>query len=251
MGKQILVDVRLFAGGVDLSGNGNKIEIDDSMEVKPVTNWRSGGAREVIAGLEEVSIKAGGQWEATDPAAQPHEPDDWFWASRRVVEPWSAAADGSSDLNNGGLMYLTQAVRSQYSMLGSVGDVIPWGGEWAGSWPLARGVCAHPSGVPRTATGNGNGFQAGALLQGQAMYATLHVLSVAGTAAPTITVAVKSSADAAFTAPTTRATFTAATAKGGQAIKIPGPITDTWWKVTWTITGTTPSFLFLSALGIA
>lgn len=251
MGKQVLFDVRLFAGAVDLSGNGNKIEIDDSMEVKPCTNWRSGGARQVLAGLEEVSIKAEGQWEAADPTANPYKPDDWFWASRRVTEPWSAAGNGDSDLASGGLMYLTQATRKKYTLLGDVGDVIPWGGEWDGSWPLARGICAHPSGVPRTATGTGTGYQVGALGASQAMYANLHVLSIAGTAVPTITVAVESAPTNAFAAPTTRATFAAATAKGGQAVKIPGPVTDTWWRVKWTISGTTPSFLFLSSLGIA
>lgn len=251
MGKQVLFDVRLFAGAVDLSGNGNKVEIEDSMEVKTSTNWRSGGARQVIAGLEEVSIKAGGQWEATDPTGPAHRPDDAFWLSRRVIEPFSAAGNSDSDLNSGGLMYLTQAVRSQYSMLGDVGEVIPWGAEWEGSWPMARGVCAHPSGVPRTATGTGTPYLVGAPLEGQAIYATLHVLSVAGTAAPTITVAVESDDAVGFASPATRATFNPATAKGGQAVKIAGPITDSYWRVKWTISGTTPSFLFLAALGIA
>lgn len=250
MGKQVLVDVRLFAGGVDLSGNSNKVEISDSMEVRNTTNFRSGGARQVLAGLEEVSISGEGQWEASDPTSQPYRPDDAFWASRRVEEPVTAAADGQSDLAAGSKMYLTSATRSAYKLLGEVGEVIPWGAEWAGSWPLARGVCAHPSGVPRTASGTGGAFQVGAPLAGQAIYATLHVLSVAGTAAPTLTVSVESAPTNAFAAPVARAAFVAATAKGGQAVMVPGPITDQWWRVKWTVSGTTPSFLFLAAIGI-
>lgn len=251
MGKQVLLDVRLFAGGVDLSGNSNKVEIEDSMEVKNATNFRSGGARQVLAGLEEVAITAEGQWEAGDPTAGAHKPDDQFWASRRVVEPISAAAAGDSDLSGGGAMYLTQAVRSKYNLLGDIGEVIPWSSDWAGSWPAVRGLCAHPSGVPRTATGTGTGYLLGAIPDGKALYATLHVLSIVGTATPTITVAIESDDASGFPSPTTRATFAAATLKGGEAVKVTGPLTDTWWRAKWTISGTAPSFLFLVAFGIA
>jgi hypothetical protein len=251
MGKQVLLDVRLFAGGVDLSGNSNKVEIDDSMEVKNVTNFRSGGARQVAAGLEEVGISAEGQWEASDPTAGAHQQDDQFWAARRVVEPVSSAASGDSDLSAGGAMYLTQAVRSKYSLLGDIGEVIPWSGEWAGSWPLVRGLCAHPTGVPRTATGTGTAYNLGAVPDGKSLYATLHVLSVVGTGTPTITVAIESDDAIGFATPTTRGTFAAATLKGGEAIRVVGPLTDTWWRTKWTVSGTAPSFLFLVAFGIA
>jgi hypothetical protein len=83
------------------------------------------------------------------------------------------------------------------------------------------------------------------------MYAALHVLSVAGTATPTITARVESSVDNTFASPTTRLTFAAATAVSGQTLRTAGTaITDTWWRVAWTISGTTPSFLFAAALGI-
>jgi hypothetical protein len=148
-------------------------------------------------------------------------------------------------------MYLTQATRKGVKWLGDVGEVIPWSAEWEGSWPVARGKCVHPSGVPRTANGSGTGYQVGAPTAVQGMYATLHVLSVTGTATPTLTVTIESSVDNTFAAPTVRGSFAAATGKGGQAIKITGPVTDQWWRAKWTISGTTPSFLFLVALGIA
>jgi hypothetical protein len=54
-----------------------------------------------------------------------------------------------------------------------------------------------------------------------------------------------------FGAPTPRLTFSASTAIGGQILRTDGtPITDTWWRMAWTISGTTPSFLFAAALGI-
>jgi hypothetical protein len=82
------------------------------------------------------------------------------------------------------------------------------------------------------------------------MYGALHVLSVAGTT-PSITARVESSVDNTFASPTTRLTFTAANTVSGEILRTDGTaITDTWWRVAWTITGTTPSFLFASTLGI-
>lgn len=248
MGKLILLDTRVFAGAADLSGQSNKLELASDIEEKDVTNFRSGGAKELLGGLESVAISGEGQWEAGDPGKV----DDQAWASRRVLDAWTMAAEGASDLAAGSVMYLAKALRTQFRILSAVGDVAPWTASAVGTWPLVRGVCAHPSGVARTATGSGTAIQVGAVAAGERLYASLHVLSVAGTVTPTITVTVQSASDEAFTTPTTRLTFDAATAPGGQILRTDGTaITDTWWRVGWTISGTDPSFLFLAALGVA
>lgn len=244
--KLVFLDTRIFCGGVDLSGSSNKIEVGEEWEAQKITNFRSGGADEYKAGLGEVDISAEGQWEAGSGAYV----DDGTWAQRRSIEPWSIAPDGTSDLAAGNLMYLTKALRSKSSMWGEVGRVPGWNATAKGSWPLVRGQSAHPSGVPRTATGNGTSLQLGAVAAGQHMYANLHVLSIAGTSTPSITVKVQSDNATGFPSPTDQGTFAAKTAIGGEAIRIAGPITDDWWRVSWTITGGSPSFLFLVALGI-
>jgi hypothetical protein len=247
MGKLVLLDTRIFVGAADLSGQSNKLELDDSIEEKEVTNFRSGGAKELLGGLESVAISGEGQWEAGDPSRV----DDQAWASRRVLDVWTMGAESGSDTGPGAVMYIAKALRTQIQILGAVGDVAPWTASAVGTWPLVRGVCAHPSGVPRTSTGSGTAIQVGAVAAGRRLYASLHVLSVAGTSDPTITVTVQSDDDEAFAAPTTRLTFTAATAPGGQILRTDGSaITDDWWRIGWTITGDTPSFLFLTALGI-
>jgi len=242
----VLLDARTFVSGADLSGSGNKIELSEESEAKKTTNWRSGGATENIAGLTSVELNAEGQWEAGDLG----EVDDSFWANRRVKEPWSIAPESDSDLAAGGLMYVARILRTKMQMWGSVGEVGSWTANGTGTWPLARGACAHASGVPRTATGSGTAVQLGALAAGQYLYANLHVLSISGTAAPTITVTVQSDDNSGFTTPTTRGSFAAKTAIGGEAIRIAGPFTDTYWRVGWTISGTNPSFLFLASFGI-
>src|SRR5690554_4051951 len=118
MGKLVLLDVRTFVGAADLSGVQNKLELTSTIEDKDITNFRSGGARELLGGLETVEINAEGQWEAGDPGKI----DDQAWADRRVLGPWTMGAEGSSDLAAGGLAYLTKALRTSITLFGSVGD---------------------------------------------------------------------------------------------------------------------------------
>ncbi|WP_329187045.1 hypothetical protein [Actinacidiphila glaucinigra] len=242
--KQVLTDVRLFAGGADLSGASNKAELSAEFEEKDSTNYRSGGYKEVVAGLASSSISGEGFWEAGDPSLV----DDASWAMLGNRTAWTICP---GDAVVGALAYTTHALHSSYQFLGEVGDIAPWTAKVSGSWPVARGQVAHPPGTARTTTGTGTGVQLAAVPAGQRMYAALHVLSVSGTT-PSITVRVESAPTNAFSSPTTRLTFTAANARGGEILRTaPGAITDTWWRVAWTISGTTPSFLFAAAVGPA
>jgi hypothetical protein len=241
----ILTDVRLFAVGADLSGASNKIEISAEVEEKDATHYRSAGWKENLGGLKSSTIMGEGQWDAGDASLV----DDASWAQIGGTGPWTVCP---ADATVGQLAYLTKALRSDYKLLGSVGDVAPWSGKAAGSWPVARGQIAHPPGTARTATGTGTSVQLGALAAGQKLYAALHVLSVAGSSTPTITGRIESDDDTGFASATTRLTFTAATAISGEILRTDGSaITDDWWRIAWTISGSSPSFLFAASFGIA
>lgn len=244
MAKTILTGVRLFTGGVDLTGVSNQVDVSCEAEVKDTTNFASGGWKEGLAGLCSTEIKAGGQWEAGDTSMV----DDATWADLGGVGPWTICPVGAAV---GDLAYLTSAMRANYSLGGAVGDVAPWKSDAQGSWPLVRGSVAHPPGTARTATGNGTAVNLGAVTAGQRIYAAVHVLSVSGTGTPSVTVTIESDDNSNFTSATTRLTATAATARGGQILRSSGSaITDTWWRAAWTVAGTTPSFLFAVAFGI-
>lgn len=246
MAKLVLLDTRIYVSGLDLSGYSNQIEIGEKFDDRVTTNFRSGKARELLGGLAEVEISGEGQFSEGTAA----DPGDSFWANRRVIEPWSVAADSDSDLNVGSLMYLTTALRTKMRIGGGVGEVHEWSGDAMGSQALVRGRVLHASGVARTATGSGTvvDFLAGPVA-GQQAFANLHVVSLAGTS-PTLTVTVQSATTLGFGSPTTRGTFTVANAIGGQSLKIASPGTDRYWRVGYTITGTgSPSFLFLTSLG--
>lgn len=243
MGKQILLDCRLFAVGADLSGTSNKIELSSEIEDKDATNYRSGGWKEVLGGLGSAEIAGEGQWEAGDPSKV----DDSSWSALGGQGPYTVCP---SDSIVGALAYLTQGMRSDFKFGDAVGEINPWSGTVKSSWPLVRGQIGHPPGTARTASGTGTALNLGAVTAGKRLYAGLHVLSVAGTT-PSITARIESDADSSFATPTTQLTFTAAAAAGGQTLRTDGTaITDSWWRVAWTISGTSPSFMFAVSLGI-
>ncbi|MER5882717.1 hypothetical protein ABT160_02695 [Streptomyces sp. NPDC001941] len=243
MAKTILTDVRLFAVGADLTGNSNKVELSGEFEEKDTTNYGSAGWKEVLAGLGSAEINGEGQWEAGDATKV----DDASWAQLGGLGPWTVCPTAATV---GALAYLTRALRCSYTFLGEVGEVAPWQAKATSHWPLVRGQIAHPPGTARTATGTGTALQLGAVAAGQRMYAGLHVLSAAGTT-PSITCRVESDDNAGFSSPTTRLTFAAATAPSGEPLRTDGTaITDNYWRAAWTISGTSPSFMFALSLGI-
>lgn len=244
MPKTILTNVRCFAVAADLTTVSNKVELSAEVEAKDTTNYGSAGWKETIGGLGSAEISAAGQWEAGDPSKV----DDASWSQLGGVGPWSISANNAAAV--GDLAYFTSALRSDYKLGDAVGEVAPWTGTAKSAWPLVRGQFAHPPGTARTASGTGTSLNLGAVAAGKRLYAALHVLSVAGTT-PSITARVESDDDTGFASATTRLTFSAATAADGQILRTDGTaITDTWWRIAWTISGTTPSFLFAATLGI-
>ncbi|MEU6279506.1 hypothetical protein [Streptomyces sp. NPDC047028] len=243
MSKIVLTNVRLLTGGADLTSVSNKVEVTTKVEEKETTNYGSEGYKELLGGLASAEVAGEGQWEAGDAGKV----DDAAWTQLGGVGAWSIGPVGASV---GDLAYATRMLRCDYKLGDQVGEVAPWTSGGKSAWPLVRGQFAHPPGTARTADGNGTGLNLGAVATGKRLYAALHVLSASGTT-PSLTARVESSADNTFGSPTTRLTFTAATAGGGQILRTDASaITDAWWRIAWTITGTSPSFLFAATLGV-
>lgn len=248
MAKQVLLNVRAFVGPADLTGQSNKIELVDEMEEKETTNYSSGGAKEVLAGVESVAIGGEGQWNAGGAGYI----DDEMWANRRIVEAWTI---GPETAETTAPAYLTQAVRTSAKLFTAIGEVLPWTLTAAGSWPLAYGQFTQAPGTALTADANGTGVQLGATSATQRLYASLHVLSVAGTLSPTIACTIQSATSNAFSSPTTRLTFTTRSTVGGEIVRsATGANAHTWYRAVFDLTdngGTGMSFLAVAAIGIA
>lgn len=238
-----LVNTRIFGGAADLTGSSNAVELNAEVDGLDATTFGGLGWRQRAGGLSDANGNVGGFFDAGDPS----KPDDRLWADLAKANPWTFAPDGAAI---GQLAYLTRMVQKNYKPGASVGELLGYTADLVGDEPLARGSVLHDAGTARTTTGTGTIVQLGAVGVGMKMWCTLHVLSVAGTT-PSITVKLQSATTGAFSSPTDRATFAAATAVGGQWVgTAAGPITDTYWRLSWTISGTAPSFLLLAAAGL-
>lgn len=244
MAKFVLKNVRMFAAGADLTTRSNRVEIGMEAESKDATSFVASGDvwHEELAGIRTSTITGAGQWEAGDASMV----DDSAFATHGSIIPVTIAPATAVD---GAIAYMTAANRTAYQLGGALGDVVPWSGTWQGAWPVGRGVVLHAPTV-RTATGTGAIQQLPAVAAGQFLVGTIHVMSVSGTT-PSITVTIQSDDAIGFASPTTRLTFNAQTAIGGQVFRLAGPITDTFYRVSYTISGTTPSLLLMSAAGVS
>lgn len=251
MAKDILRNVRLFAGGCDLTSQSNKVEFGGEYEEKDSTTWGSYDTasgkigKEVLAGLWGGKVSASGFWDAGDLSLV----DDSMWAARGNRRAWTVAPVGATE---GNLAYLTHALHESYQLLGQVGEIAPWQASMSGTGTMGRGQVASAPGTARASTGSATVLDLGAsgVPQGHSLLASLHVLSVAGTSTPTFTGKIQSATTTGFASPTDRIPFVASTAIDAQFLTVAGPITDRYYRLTWTISGASPSFLVAAAVGI-
>lgn len=252
MAKFTLTNVRLFAGGADLTTYSNKAEISVEVEEKDATAFSATGGtwKESLGGIHTSTISGSGQWDAATPSSTgillPDDASFAFVGTQQAVTVCPAtAADGA-------VAYLGGFLRQNYQLGGAVGDIAPWNGQWQGNGPIGRGfVTASP--IARTTTGTGSVVNIiGGVPAGGSLVATLHVMSLAGTATPTVSGVIQSSTVVGMSSPTTRLTFTGMSATGGQVQRLTTPtaITDAYYRLSYTITGTTPSIVFASAIGV-
>ncbi|GAA2351762.1 hypothetical protein [Streptomyces carpaticus] len=239
--KLILTDCRLFTSGVDLSGASNKVELSAEAEERDATNFRSGGWKEVIAGLTSGTVSAEGHWSAGDPAAV----DDATWAQLGGRGPWTVCPE---EATVGALAYTTVALRTSYKLGATVGEIAPWSAEAATSGPVVRGAIAHPPGIARSGSGAGEPIEIGTVPTGGRLVAALHVLSAPGTGTLAVTVETAPAEDA-WTEPDTSLFFDPVPGPGGQMVSVIAPTAGPWARPTWTVDGS-GSFLFVLALSV-
>jgi len=143
---------------------------------------------------------------------------------------------------------------------GILNSYTPWGGQigaaaasnmqFTSDTAEINGQVAAPL-AARTVTANGSQVNMTGPTATQKVWAAIHVTALSGSASPTLTPKIQSNTLTAFAGTTTdRITFTAMTATGWQFASTSGAITDAFWRLQWTISGTTPSFTFLAVVGV-
>lgn len=245
----ILRDQKIFMGKRQLTTDLMSISLDGGVE--PQDDTRFGDTtRQFEAGLVTMGWGMEGFWSSAGGAG---DVDDELFANLALNGvPLSVMALGAGV---GDRAFLMSVLESEYVFGGEVGTIHKFtaGGQVARPAP---GV--HPAGLVRgftmfngtaSSTANGTAVEVGAAASGQRIYGALHVTAASGTT-PTLDVVIESDDAQGFASGTTRITFAQATATTSEFKTLDGPVTDSWWRIAYTIGGTTPSFTFAVVLGI-
>lgn len=238
-------DARIYLAQYGLSAWCKTLELTHKAAALDSTTFGTNGTKTNIAGLKEINLSASGFQDYAVGG-----PDNIMATKFALADvPVTVSPDGGEA---GEVAYCFKALAVDYNpMSGSVGEIAPFTlAAVQSSGKLVRGVIGATG--TKTSTAAGDDQVIGAVSAAQSIYAALHVLTVSGTN-PTLDVIVESDADGNFAAgATTQVTFAQATAATSEFKSAAGAITDTHWRVSWTIGGTdTPTFMFVVAIGIA
>jgi hypothetical protein len=241
MTTYVMSDAKVWVAQYDVSGDLNALALANAAEVKDATTFGA-GARIHRGGIKSVDLQLEGFYQAGTDLI-----DEIVFSRIGTPNlPVSCSPTGGAE---GQTAYLFLAELARYRLGGEMGEMLPFTVEAeAQGQPLVKGQVLL-NGIKGT-TGNGTAVQLGAVGAGQKLYAALHVLAASG-GTPSVTVKVQSDDNSGFTTPTDRITFGAKTSASYEwATPVGGAITDDYWRFTWTISGSTPSFTLVGVLGI-
>lgn len=237
MAEFVLTDALPLLGGLNFQGVGNQLSAVHSADMLDKTTWGDSSRRR-LAGLEDLEVTMQGYWD------EPVD-DELFAAIAAAAQPFTLAPTNTA-LEKA---IVAAGLHASYAPGAQIGDIFAFGVSVQGDSVVAYGELAHGP-ATETVTGVSTGSQLGTLSATQRMYANLHVTAASGSS-PTLALLIESDDNAGFTSGIARSpAFAVATAVGGQHISIAGPITDDYWRASWTIGGGTPSFTFAVALAI-
>lgn len=235
-----LTDAFLHCAGYDFTVDTNTLGANTDIAALDATTFNSGGWNEVAGGLATTNITYGGFWQVD--ASGDQAPDNQAFPALATPQVYTL---GDLEAENE-RAYMTQGMKSQYTLGGSVGDLAPFSLTAAGTGtPLVRGRLAKSKGDV-SATGQlGTALNLGAAGSDSfSYYASFHVF----TAGTTITVLVESDDNSSFTSPTTIGTIGPITSSGGSWMTpVAGPITDTWFRFK--VSAITGTFTVAGAIG--
>lgn len=240
MSTFVLTDASILLGGVGVTDKSNQLTITYEVETQDNTVFGH-DTRSNAAGLWVVSGEVGG---FVDDQLE----DDLWSKVGSGPDVFQAATPG----DDGTIGYAFRSMLVAHTPLsGSVGEMAADSLSLSGKSgaPLVRGTILHPA-TAETSSGAGTERQLGAVgSSDEKVYGALNVTDVSGTT-PTLDVTVESDDNSGFTSATTRLTFDQQTGVGADWQSAAGAITDDWWRVSFTIGGTSPSFTFQCLVGI-
>lgn len=237
-------DLSILVDDIEMAGNAKSVALSTEVTLLDTTALNSDGWTSSIGGLKSGSVDISGFMQDVADGSV----DATLWPLLGAAGTVKSITIGTADGSPG---YLLKSIPLTYTPIaGAVGELAT--GSISGSsstGPVVRGTLLHPSSTARTSSASGTGRQLGAVTATQSIYASLHVIAASG-GSPTLDVKVQSDDNAGFTTPTDRITFTQATGRTSQLSSLAGAVTDDYWRITYTIGGSTPSFEFAVVAGI-
>lgn len=241
----ILRDCAIWFAGYDLTATADEVSIDSSFATVPVTTFGSSGNVVNVAGLEDASVSVMTFLDTTL--------TDAVFSNERggLTDLLTAVAFPTNGTPTAGdTCYAIRAQLKNDPIMMKVGDAARINANFAASQSegLMQGKVLAPS-TAVTATGNGTAVQLGAQSSTQTVYFGLHVLAVSGNR--TITAKLQSSSASNFASSTDRVTLSSINAIGSGFGSSSTATTDTWWRVAYTIGGSSGSLTFAAFAAIA
>lgn len=225
----VATNARIWLDGYDLSGDYNALA---DVTVNPGDRDTAHGAtvHTRLPGIPETEIEWGGYW-----ASGAGKSDTILRPKLGIADSVLAYAYAGAGAA-GEVAYFCKVSQGQLQVgPAEVNRVIPFRGSaflTGDGHQLIRGTVLHNAAV--SSDGNGTAYAVGAVGATQYVYACLHVLAISGT----LDVIVQSDT-VGFPSATNRITFAQASAVGAQyATRVAGAITDTYWRVSYTRSGT-------------
>lgn len=226
MANIVLTDSSVWVAGYEITNAAGSLALDINIDAPDATTYGSAGWREFLPGLKSATFGVEG---FADLGANLS--DDALWSRMGLADQVvSISPDGGAE---GEVAYFARCTQGQYNVGAGIGEVLPFTMGAQADGQLVRGTVLHYG--EETNTHNGTAFQLGAAATG--IYAALHVFSGSGD----IDVKIQSDDNSGMTSATDRITFTTvgtATARSFEWASSAGAVTDDYWRMSATFTGT-------------
>lgn len=246
----VLTDVGVFVGGFDLTDGASSIEMGGTCAMNERTHFSSKQYTQYLPGLKTYNAQVAGFADYGSVTAVSRAFALNTVGDQHVV---TGLPNVSGTHTAGDPAHFTRALRSAFqSPQGTVGDVARYAMALQSDTAMVDGKLLAPKAAV-TASSTGSVVAMTGPTATQYLYAALHVFDVSGTT-PTLDVKIQSAALVGFGSPTDRVTFTQATGSSDNtsqwATPVAGAITDGFWRVSYTVAGTDPSFQFAVVAGV-
>lgn len=240
MAVQVLQDALILYGPVNASGDQNQVKLDQKIDMLESTVFGHTEHR-FVPGLRYLTVDGSG-FAQFDDSINPKAIDFQLFSDIGATE---RAFTVGFDKTDGQVAWLGKSVSAEYSPELPVADLAKFGFNIKAN-RFTKGKVVYPLAL-RSGAGPGTGtiYNMGALSATQKMLIAVHVVTFTGT---TLTINVKSNDTNDTVSPTVRASQAGIVGTGAFYFEVAGPITDTFWYVDFSFTGT--NFTAAVSIGI-